>query len=409
MNRRPKASGADHTVMRELNRSLVLDVIKQHSPMSRAAIAKATSLAKPTVSAIIDDLLAEGLVREIGVAAPTPGGGRPPMLLEFNARSQYILGIQVGVRRTTVVVADALGNELERVELPTPRGNAVSALKKMAAAGMNVLTTAGASRDTLAAVGVCMPGLVDLHSGICLLAPNLAWRNVPVSRTLGDELGVPVYVVNTVDAAIVVEHVQGAAQGVPDVILLYVGRGIGASIITDGRLLHGSAGLAGEIGHCHVPGATEHCNCGKVGCLEAVADGPAIARTAVRELRSGRASTLSPMADELRPEDVADAAAQGDELALEVLARSGREVGVAASWLINLFNPQLLLIGGGVAGAGEPFLGPLREAAMEMALPQAAERVRIEPWSMGRDASVRGAVLVALQYSESYYRVIFQG
>jgi len=409
VSKRPIGSGADHSLMRELNRSLVLDVIKENSPISRAAIAKQTSLAKPTVSAIIDDLIAEGLVREIGPGQTTSGGGRPPILLEFNGRSQFLVGIQVGVKRTTIVVADARGEELERTEMSTPHGDASAALQRISESVHRSVAAAGASLKRLGAVGVCLPGLVDLHTGVCLLAPNLGWKDVPVAATLTASLGVPVYVVNTVDAALVVEHVEGVARGAQDAVLLYIGRGIGAAFITEGRLLHGASGLAGEIGHCHLPGASQPCNCGKVGCLEAEADARAIVRAVREAVASGRGTTLDGSDEDLRAEDVAAAAAEGDELSLEVLRDAGRRIGVAVSWLINLFNPQIVVIGGGIAGAGEPLLGPLREAALEHALPQATSQVEIKPWAFGPNATVRGAVLVALQYAETYYRVIFQG
>lgn len=410
--RAANATGADHSVMRELNRSLVLDLIKNHTPVSRASIAKATTLAKPTVSAIVDDLINEGLVKEIGVGQTTTGGGRPPILLEFNARSQFIVGVHVGVKRTRIIVADAKGTELEQLEMATPRGRPSEALKKIAASIGKGLAAAGAPRKRLAAVGVCVPGLVDMQSGICLLAPNLGWHDVPVRDLLHAELHVPVYVVNTAQAAVVTETIDGAAQGAKDVVLLYVttGGGVGSGVLAEGRLVHGSAGLAGEIGHCYIPGGTERCNCGKVGCLETVTDGPAVARAAAAAVRSGRRSTLAVGGRrELTAEEVAAAAADGDRVALDALADAGRTLGLAASWLINVFNPEVLLVGGGMAVAGEALIGPLREVALEHALPQAAQRVDIRSWTMSMHAGVRGAVLVAMQYAETYYRVIFQG
>src|SRR5690349_14626831 len=125
---REKTSGAGHNVMRELNRSLVLDLLKQHSPISRAAIAKASDLAKPTVSAIIDELIQKGLVREIGIGETTTGGGRPPIMLEFNARSQFIVGVQIGVRRVQVVVADARGVDVGRLQEARPHKKAPDVL-----------------------------------------------------------------------------------------------------------------------------------------------------------------------------------------------------------------------------------------------------------------------------------------
>ncbi len=407
-----KTSGADHNVMRELNRSLVLDLLKQKSPISRAAIAKATALAKPTVSAIVDDLLTEGLVREIGVGQTTTGGGRPPILLEFNARSQYVAGVHIGVRRTTIVVADARGQEVGRHQTPTPKAKPADQLKKVAATIKDTMKKVGAPRDRLAAIGVVVPGLTDFDAGVCLLAPNLGWRDVPVRDLLGQSIDVPIFVHNTMHAVVVAESVEGAGQGETEIAMLYVGSGVGASMMIEGRLYHGIGGIAGEIGHCAVKGATERCNCGKVGCLETVASGPAIARAAQHAVDAGRKSLLSGgkrSGNGIGAEDVAEAAAKGDRLALDVLENAGRELGIAASWLINLFNPAVLIIGGGLVDAGEPFLRPLRQAAKENALPQAAERVDIRVSTLGQDLEVRGAVLLALQYAETYYRVIFQG
>lgn len=404
--------GADHSVMRQLNRSLVLERIKEHSPISRAALARETSLAKPTVSAIVDDLIKEGTIHEVGVGPTTAGGGRPPILLEFNRRSQYIVGVQVGVQRSNIVVADALGQELHREVIETPPGSAEHAMGVIATEIKKLLDFAGVPRKRLSAVGMVVPGLIDAHTGVCLLAPNLGWRDAPLSAMLGKALRVPVFVVNTADAAVVLESIDGAAEGAKDIVLLYVGRGVGASIIADGRLLRGARGLTGEIGHCTVPGATGRCNCGRIGCVETVADGPAIARAAEAAIKAGRSTSLSELAGprrKLTALQVGEAAAEGDELALELLDEAGRALGLAASWLVNVFNPEVLIVGGGVAGAGEPLLGPLREATMAHSLSQAVEGLEIVPWTKGRDAGVSGAVLVALQASETYYRLIFQG
>jgi glucokinase-like ROK family protein len=403
-------SGTDHGVMRELNRSLVLDVVKQRSPVSRAAIARETSLAKPTVSAIIEDLLEDGLVREIGADVSTSRGGRPAILLEFNARSQFAVGVHILVEHTTLVLADALGQEVERVVVKTSKGSPETALRAIADEVKTLLKGAGIRRKQLMAIGVCVPGLVEMHSGTCLLAPNLGWREVPVRKVLSSALRVPVFVVNNVDAAVVVETLDGVAQGLESVVMLWVGRGIGAAIMSEGRLLHGGFGLTGEIGHCHVPGATTKCNCGKIGCLETLTDGRAIAKAALAAIKEGRETSLSSIPRRtLSGEDVAKAAEAGDEVAIEILGRAGRTLGLAASWLINLFNPEMLVVGGAVAEAGEPLMGPLREAVYEHTLQQSADRVEIRTWTMGRDPGVTGAIRVALQRSETYYRVIFQG
>jgi N-acetylglucosamine repressor len=393
-------SGADHSVMRELNRSLVLDLLKEQSPLSRASIAKATALAKPTVSAIVDDLLRDRVIREVGTGAASKEGGRPPILLEFDARSQFVVGVHLGVRQTTMVVADAKGQEVERIQNPTSKSRPSAAIPRLAGMIEDVFSSSGTPRRRLAAVGVCVPGLVELSTGEVLLAPNLGWRNVPLKQQLAERLRVPVFIHNTAQASAVAESIEGAGEGAQNLIFLYVGTGVGAGVLTDGHIYHGGTGTAGEIGHCRIPGNSRQCNCGLVGCLETVASGPALARAA--------GDWLAPGDGEVTAEDVARAAESGDDRAVEILREAGEALGTATAWLINLFNPEVVVVGGGVVGAGRPLLDPLEKTALGQALPQAAERVTIRASILGQDAEVRGAVLVALQYSNTYYRLIFQ-
>jgi glucokinase-like ROK family protein len=399
--------GADHNVMREVNRSLVLALVKEGGSVSRASIARSTTLAKPTVSAIVDELIAEGLVRELGPGSTAVSGGRPPILLQFNARSQLVVGAHIGARRTTIAVSDAAGEEIGRRQFGTPRGTPDEALREVAAEVLAVVAETAGRGARLAAVGAVLPGLTDFHAGVCLLAPNLGWRDVPVRELLEAALEAPVYVHNAGQAAAVAENVEGAGGGVGDLALLYAGTGLSAGVLSDGHVLHGVGGTAGEIGHNAVPGNEEHCNCGKVGCLETIASGPAIVRAVRRAIASGESSSLSGRPD-FDAADVAEAARAGDQPAQRAIAEVGAYLGLAASWLINAYNPAVVVVGGGLAPIGEPLLEPLRAAVARHALAPALRGVEIRVSQLGPDAEVRGAVLLALQHSETYYRVVFR-
>lgn len=394
-------NGASHSTMRELNRSLVLDVLRGSSPASRASIAKQTRLAKPTVSAIVDDLLSEGLVTELGPGAPTSEGGRPPIMLEFNARSRFFVGIHVGVQRTRTVVVDARGHELAREQFETPQSfrATMAAVTDSVRSAMN---SANGGVRRLGAVGVCVPGLVDLEQGVCLLAPNLGWRDVPVRENLNRALGAPVHVHNTAQACAVAETLEGAAHDADDVVLLYAGTGVGAGIVIRGHLYRGVAGVAGEAGHVRVAGARDLCSCGRIGCLETLVSVPAVVRAA-------QAAGLDDGAGSLTLEDIVRLSQQGDNTAQSVLERAGYELGLAASWMVNLLNPEVLVIGGAIAGAGDFLMGPLRAAVVEHSLTQATERLAIRPWSLGQEAKLRGAVLVAMQEDDRSVRLAFGG
>jgi len=393
--------------MREVNRSLVLALVKEGGRVSRASIARSTTLAKPTVSAIVDELITEGLVREVGPGSTAVSGGRPPILLEFNARSQLVVGAHIGARRTTIAIGDAAGEEIARRELPTPRDDPGAALRLVAAEARAAIAGVALPAAKLAAVGAVLPGLTDFHTGVCLLAPNLGWRDVPVRDLLAAELGAPVYVHNAGQAAAVAENLEGAGERVGDMALLYTGTGLSAGVLTDGRIFHGVGGTAGEIGHNAVPGNEEPCNCGNFGCLETVASGPAIVRAVHRALAEGGASSLAAL-ESFDARDVTAAARAGDALAAEVIAGVGTHLGLAASWLINAYNPALVVVGGGLAAIGDLLLDPLRAAVARHALAPARRGVEIRPSRLGPDAEVRGAVLLALQHSETYYRVVFR-
>lgn len=407
MAEQTQRTGADRNVMRDLNRSLVLDILRAQSPISRAAIAKTAQLTKPTISAIVDDLIADGLVTEVGMGATTTAGGRPPILLEFNERSQFLVGVHIGVRRTTIVIADARGAELGRVVELTPKGKPAAQLARIGKRVLDAIDEHGADHKRLAAVGVVVPGLTDFHTGVCLLAPNLGWRDVPVGATFAELFGVPVFVQHSGQCAVVAEQLEGAAQGFENVALLYTGSGLGAGVIAGGQVFHGARGFAAEIGHCKVPGNAEPCTCGGIGCIETVASARAIVRLATQAVAANGRRRTSLRANDLTPESVAAAAAEGDAVAAEVIAAVGRNLGLAAAWLTNVFNPEVVVLSGGLIEIGEPLLGPLREAALEAMLPVVRTEIRVS--ALGQDAEVRGAVLLALQQSQTFYRLLFQG
>jgi N-acetylglucosamine repressor len=408
MTPRPAQNGTgDPGTMRSVNRALVLDAVKRNGPVSRATIATSVSLAKPTVSLIVDDLLASGLVREVGMARGGQARGRPPVLIEFNARSLFVAGVHVGVQHTNLVVADATGREVGRGRHATPRTSPEAALATIAAQLGDVIASAGIPRRRLAAVGICVPGLVDLGAGTCVHAPNLGWRDVPVVAIFSALVGARTFIHNTVQAAAAAEYVEGAGRGARTVALLYAGTGVGAAVVQDGRVFHGSRGMAGEIGHTVLAGSTEACACGREGCLETAVSAPAVGRSARRAVAAGRPSRMAPLGESLTALDVHAAAEAGDELAREILADAGRTLGIAGSWLVNLVDPDVLVIGGGLVGAGEHLVQPFRSAVLRHSVAEVATRLTVRTWALGQEAKVRGAVILALQNAERSHRLVF--
>lgn len=389
-------SGVDASRARAFNRSVVMARIKSQGPISRAAIGRSTRLAKATVSVIVDDLLASGLVVEVGVGASSRAGGRPPILLQYNGRSELLVGVHVGVQRTTVALATGAGEELARRSEPTRRdpGRTIAAVADLARA---VLADSVADLAEVVAIGVCVPGLTDSARGVCLFAPNLGWRDVPVVAMLAAELGtpVPIRVQNTTQAVALAENLEGAGAGARDMLLVYVGTGVGSALIHDGALVTGATGIAGELGHCTVPGASRRCSCGKVGCLETLASAQGILETVRADIAAGAVAPAG-VTGVVTTQDVARYALEGDPVCGGAVESAGRELGRVVSWAVNLLNPAVVVVAGGLADLGDLLLGPLRAAVADGALAESLAATQIRPAQLGQEAKVRGAILTAL-------------
>lgn len=383
--------------MRNINRSIVLNMIREHGPISRSEIARRCELAPSAVSNIVSELLSLGLIREGRLAQSS--GGRPPTLLELNASSAYVVGVNVGLTTTIALATDLKGQPVARAaRVSDPVEGPDAVLKRVEWAIRSAVAQAGQELKSVVGVGVGVPGLVETASGRSLFSPNLHWTDVPVRDILQQRLGVPVYIDNDVRAATLGEREFGVGRGARHMVAVFVGSAIGAGLILDGELYYGAGEGAGEIGHIQVVDHGPLCSCGKRGCLEAVASGRAIARDAVQRLRRGeRIAGLSDKPhDEISAKDVAEAAKKGDPVAREIMEKAAHHIGWAVSVLVNTYNPELVVIGGGVSQAGELLLGPIRETIERHAMPVARDRVRIVQGALGKDAGPVGAAALVM-------------
>lgn len=252
-----------------------------------------------------------------------------------------------------------------------------------------------------AAVGVGCPGWVDLDKGETRFLPNLPgqWRDVPVARLLGERLGASVHLLNDVRAATLGEFTLGAGRGTSTMALFALGTGIGGGVVVDGRLRLGPLGSAGELGHQIVDPTGPICGCGNRGCLEAVASGPAIAAAGVRLLRSGQAPALFDLtggdAGQVSAETMGEAARAGDEAVTKELGRIAGLVGIAAANVVVTLHPELIVLGGGVAGLGDLLFDGVRRTIAECVRVFPTDDVRVEPAALGTDAGLAGVLVWA--------------
>jgi glucokinase-like ROK family protein len=380
----------DPRTMREVNRALVLDLIRTSGRLSRTELARLTEMAKPTVATIVEDLIDDGSVREVGLGDSMPAGGRPPRLLEFNEESVAYAGIHFGITSTRVALADGRGN-LRAVHRAAPAKRTPAAIARSLPDVFAMLAKEGGLRaDRIQAVGVSVPGLVDVSSGRCVVAPNLEWRDVPVRELVADAVNLPVEVRNGVQAGAIAEGRFGAARDLRSYVCVDVGSGVGAAIVTDGTVFFGDRGFTGEIGHCPVVDDGPLCSCGRQGCLETLASSAALIRDAEAMLTHNRSLLRR---RKITLPTLLDAAAEGDEVAVQAFARLAGHLGKGIAYLVNILNPQTVVIGGSMVGAGDVLLQPLRDTLRRHTL--TGTDVRVVPSELGELGELRGAVLLA--------------
>jgi glucokinase len=262
---------------------------------------------------------------------------------------------------------------------------------------LDTINETGASRKDFIGIGVGAPGPLDREKGIVVVAPNLGWRDFPLAERIMTRLKLPVTLDNDANCATVGEWWLGAARGGRNVVGITIGTGIGGGLIIEGQLYHGSSDVAGEIGHTTIDVNGRVCKCGNYGCLEAYASGPAIA-TRAREVlvREDTASMLPSMVEgnleRITAETVYDAAKKGDGLANEIVRDTARYLGAGIANLLNVINPDIVVVAGGVTRAGEALFGPLRTEARRRAFKPAVEATKIVPAELPGTAGVVGAV-----------------
>lgn len=390
----------DRQFIKEVNIALVLNTIRHHAPISRVDIAERTGLGRSTITGIINRLMRDGLVQEIGSAESV--SGRKPVLLTFNERALYVVGIKVAPRKATVALLDMDAKVLhtETVAL-SPSADAEQVAAALRQTVESVSGRQGIAVEKLLGVGVVMPGVVNPATGTAVTSYFLGWANFPIRDVLEQAMDMPVYIDNDANAMALAEALYGAGAGYQDLVGMTVGVGIGAGVIIGGRIHRGARFSAGELGHMCVVKDGPLCACGRRGCLEAVAGDAAMVRRARDEVAAGRSSALRSLVhghpDLITREVVVEAALEGDPVTREILAEAGRWLGLAVGNVVNMLSPSCIVVGGEAAlQAGDLILQPMREAMAEVVYPQLSESLAVVPALLGHNAWVQGAAALVL-------------
>jgi predicted NBD/HSP70 family sugar kinase len=382
--------------LRRLNRLRVIRALRDEGQISRAEIARRTGLSRSTVSSLVADLQADGLV----VERPEPGsaygaqGGRPPILLSFDASAGAAVGIDFGHSHLRVAVSDLASTILaERTQPLDTDHDAQEGLDAAAELVAEALSDAGVDRGAVIGAGMGLPGPIESGDGVVGTSAILpGWIGMTAEAEMRRRLEIPVMVDNDANLGALAEAAFGAGRDAGDLIYLKVSSGIGAGLILNGRLYRGSGGLAGELGHVLVDPDGIVCRCGNRGCLETVAATGAL----IDLLRRSHG-------EEITVQAMLEAARVGDVGCRRVIHDAGRALGQVVATLMNILNPELLVVGGDLAQAGDVLLDGVRESVARAALPEASRGAEVVAGVLGDRAQVLGALALVVSEADRVF------
>ena len=392
----------DQTLVREINLSTVLSYLQENTPLSRAQLANLIGLNKTTVSSLVEELLDRGLVHQVG--QDTSGGGRPATLLDLAPQAGCIIGLALGVDFISAVLTDFVGQvrwrHLQETDPADGQDAIITQTLRLVDKALAANQSCGAR---LLGLGLATPGTVNVEEGVLIFSPNLQWRNVPFRQIFHEHAGLPVFVDNDANAGAVAEHLFGVAQQAQDFIFIFAGVGVGGGLFLKGELYRGTGGFAGEIGHTNLmlePNPAP-CRCGNRGCWETYTNQYSIIER-VRARLAVRRNSLIPqlMAEQHSPLTVPiilQAAEANDAEAMEALTEAGSAMGLGIANLVNIFNPEMVILGGTLSAAGKYLLPAIKEAVEKTALPEIRQQVQILLSAFGPDASVMGAAALVIE------------
>ena len=393
------ARTADQESVRRINKSIVLNTIRVRAPISRAEVANLTGLNRSTVSNIVNVLIEEGLVWENELQDSK--GGRPAISLSLRPDGGAVIGVEIGVDFISVLLTDFVAGTLWQQRISTnPEKSQIEIINQTEQFIDQAMAIANEQRLTTLGIGVGLPGLVDVRQGVLIFAPNLKWRDVPLRLMWNQRFHLPIYVENEANLAALGEYYFGVASGVENIVYLSSGIGLGGGIIIGGNLFRGGRGFAGEIGHIQRSTDGELCGCGRIGCWETQVGPRAVLRRVRQALQDAPDQEIQAQCqgdlNSLTFEQVVCFANEGDPICRQALEEVGVHLGEGIADLANIFNPELIVIGGALSTAREILLPVIDKIVFSDALSASTDYMRIGFSEHGADACVFGAVAIVL-------------
>ncbi len=382
---------------KEHNTNLVLKTIFDNESIGRAEISRITSLTRTTVSDIVAELIAEGLVSEVGVGVST--GGKSPILLSLVADSRYLIGLDLARKKFSGAIVNLRGEIRYKVDQDIQGLDGEAALASVYAILDRLIQT---SYKPLVGIGIGTPGLINTSEGVVVNAVNLDWKDLSLARPLQEKYQLPVLVFNDSQAAAMGEYTYGRDHSADEnLIVINARNGIGAGIIINRQLFQGDGGGAGEIGHVVVvPEGGQLCRCGNRGCLETVASSQALVKRMQALVSQSSSSDPVNMPQEITLNTIEQVFMNGDPTARQVVLESGQYMGMAISSLVGTLNIQKIVLMGDMTRFGQPWLDAIQRTVWQTTLSRLAQETKVEIGQLGGNSIILGSsAMLANNYS----------
>ncbi|KJY90725.1 MULTISPECIES: sugar metabolism global transcriptional regulator Mlc [Vibrio] len=380
----------DH--IKQVNAGRVYKLIDQKGPISRIDLSKESELAPASITKITRELIDAHLIHETTVQEAT-SRGRPAVGLQVNNEGWQFLSMRLGRGYLTIALHELGGDVLIDTKIDIHEIDQDDVLARLLHEIDEFFQTYSEQLDRVTSIALTLPGLVNSEKGIVLQMPHYNVENLSLGPEIYKATGLPVFIANDTRAWALAEKLFGHSQENENSVLISIHHGLGAGIVLDGRVLQGRHGNIGELGHIQIDPNGKLCHCGNRGCLETVASSHAIRSEVSERLASGEESTLSDI-NELTVEDICEAAANGDPLAVDSVEKLGRYLGSAIAIVINLFNPEKILIGGAINQAKDVLYPAIQNCIQEQSLPVYHQDLEVVESRFYKQATMPGAALI---------------
>lgn len=395
----------DH--IKQINAGVVYRLIDQHGPVSRIELSKLAQLAPASITKIVREMMEAHLVRECEMSDPGHRG-RPATGLELDCEGWHFLSIRLQNHSLLMTLRDLSGKTVTGGVIDFPDDPSTPLTVVMINAVEHFFSRHYSVLERLTAITITLPGLINARSGVVHRLPDYQEEEIPLAQSLSRRTGLKVYIQHDIPARMLTEHYFGAARGVRDAILLVLDKQVGAAVITSGQLLHKNSSALVEIGHTQVDIRGRPCYCGNQGCLETVVGTESLLQQAEEQLHSMPDSLLNQHCEERDIRWLCRAAMDGDPLACDIITQAGQHVGRSLAFMVNIFNPQYILIGSPLNSAAEILYPAITAAISSKALPAYSRQVSLRPAEFNTPGTLPGTALIkdALYSGELLLRLL---